>query len=1158
MNKLRVVVALLLGGSIAGLLALITSPPARSQGPAQPYSPKIAPASNEATTAIKRIRVPQGLRVDLFAAEPMLANPVCFCVDEHNRFYVAETFRYTTGVTDIRDHMDWLDDDLACRTVDDRVALLKKHLGGKFATYEVEHDRIRLIEDTKGAGKADRATVFADGFHHAADGIGAGLLARRGQVWFACIPDLWLLRDTKGDGKANVRRSLQHGYGVHVGFIGHDLHGLRMGPDGKLYFSIGDRGLNVHTSGRTIASPDAGAVLRCNPDGSELEIVATGLRNPQELAFDQYGNLFTGDNNADHGDKARWVYIVEGGDSGWRIGYQFMESPVALGPWNAEKLWHTPWDGQAAYLVPPVAHVADGPAGLTYHPGTSLLPERYREHFFLCDFRGGSGQSGIRSFAVQPKGASFEMVDQHEFVWSVLATDVDFGMDGALYLSDWVEGWDKPNKGRLYKVHDPARAKDAAALEVKKLMAEGMMHRSLAELVRLLEHPDMRVRQEAQFAIVEKASDKVLPADEIKKVGRVPADEAIRSLVEVARKSKQQLARLHALWALGQIARDHGAWQPVQVVEFLGDRDPEVRAQAAKVLGEGRRIEPDKLPLSRPPEPESVLTAEWQLYKAAYPKLVPLLRDERARVRFFAALSLGKISARLGHSEAVEPIVQMLRDNADKDAYLRHAGVMALTWMNDEDALHKSAVDDAPAVRLAVLLAWRRLERPEVARFLNDADPRLVLEAARAINDVPITAALPQLAALSRRTGLSEPLLYRVLNAHFRLGRPENAAAIASLAARADIPEALRIEALRELGDWARPSGRDRIVGLWRPLEPRPAGPAVDALRASLGGVFSGPDRVRQEGARVAGQLGIREVGPLLLKLLGDKNRPTQVRVETLRALAALNDKRLQQAMQLALADDDPKLRTEGRRVLARLRPAEAVGRLEGVLERGSSVERQGAFSILADVKDPAADVVLARWLDKLLAGQVPPELQLDLLEAAGTRPDADLKQKLARYEAARPKTDPLARYRETLAGGDAEAGRRIFFNKTEVACVRCHKVKGEGGEVGPDLTGIGTRQNREYLLEAIVEPNRQIAKGFETVVLILKDDQIHTGIVKAEDDKHVKLMTAEGKLLTIPKDQITERNSGKSAMPEDIVKSLSKAELRDLVEFLVALKQQP
>src|SRR5262249_50746559 len=146
------------------------------------------------------------------------------------------------------------------------------------------------------------------------------------------------------------------------------------------------------------------------------------------------------DNNSDAGDKARWVHLVEGGDSGWRTGYQYETKMGVRGPFMAEDLRKPHWPGQAAYIVPPIANLADGPSGLTYYPGLGL-PERYREHFFLADFRGGAGNSGIRSFANKPKGASFELVDSHEFIWSVLATDVDFGMDGAVYLTDWVEGW---------------------------------------------------------------------------------------------------------------------------------------------------------------------------------------------------------------------------------------------------------------------------------------------------------------------------------------------------------------------------------------------------------------------------------------------------------------------------------------------------------------------------------------------------------------------------------------------------------------------------------------------------------------------------------------------------------------------------------------------
>ena len=157
----------------------------------------------------------------------------------------------------------------------------------------------------------------------------------------------------------------------------------------------------------------AAALLRCNPDGANLEIVHIGLRNPQELAFDDYGNLFTYDNNSDSGDKARWVQIVEGGDSGWRAGYQYgslmHHDGVPQGnrrPWNTEGIWHvpTPEDPSPAYIVPPLLHFGNGPAGLTHYPGVGL-GDRYNDHFFACDFTSTPGSSKIWSLAVKPKGA---------------------------------------------------------------------------------------------------------------------------------------------------------------------------------------------------------------------------------------------------------------------------------------------------------------------------------------------------------------------------------------------------------------------------------------------------------------------------------------------------------------------------------------------------------------------------------------------------------------------------------------------------------------------------------------------------------------------------------------------------------------------------------
>jgi len=190
----------------------------------------------------------------------------------------------------------------------------------------------------------------------------------------------------------------------------------------------------------------------------------------------------------------------------------------------------------------------------------------------------------------------------------------------------------------------------------------------------------------------------------------------------------------------------------------------------------------------------------------------------------------------------------------------------------------------------------------------------------------------------------------------------------------------------------------------------------------------------------------------------------------------------------------------------------------------------------------------------------VPTEVQLDLIEAVAARSEPELRRKLQQYEAAKPKDDPLAPYREVLAGGNAQRGRAIFTDKAETECLRCHKARiwsGEipGGDVGPELTGIGARHDRRYLLEAIVDPNKQIAEGFESVVLATRDGQVITGVFRGEDDQEVRLLTAEGHPVAVPKDTIEERKRGPSAMPADLAPKLSRAELRDLIEFLAGLK---
>lgn len=1138
--------------------------------PESSKDPKAAPKT-DADKAAAAVQVDKSLKVELWAAEPLLANPVAFAFDEKGACFVAETTRFGNGVPDTRGFMYWLDDDLACRTVADRVAMYNKQYPGKkpYTGFEKFDDQVRKVWDSTGSGKADKSSVFAKGFNQPADGLAAGVLARKGNVYLTNIPDLWLLKDTKGTNEADVKQSLSTGYGIHVQFLGHDLHGLRMGPDGKLYFSIGDRGFNVTTrEGKKLFNPDSGAVLRCDPDGANLEVVHTGLRNPQELAFDDFGNLFTYDNNCDSGDRARWVYIVEGGDTGWRCGYQYgtlMHPPGVpqgnRGPWNAEKIWHTLNPETPAYIVPPLAHFGNGPSGLAHYPGIGLN-DRYKDHFFACDFTSSAGGSKIWSLGVKPKGAAFEIADLHEFVKQMVPTDCDFGPDGAFYWSDWVGGWSPPNKGRIFRLTDPEAMKNPAVAEAKKALADGFEKSSIETLSKYLEHPHQQVRLEAQYELALRAGQ------------TASAENAIDSLTTMAKESKNRLARLHAVWGLGMVARTGVPKAAKVLMELAADADAEVRAQVAKVLM--------GLPI---PEGNAVRKFEHTPLEQLYFALAKLLADPEPRVVAFAAPTYGRFAPHFPHSPGARdpgserlmyvPFLDLLKKNGDADGYLRQAIVQGLVnaTQNPDDLFRfwgtiKNQYD-TPAVRMGLVLALRKLESGKLAEFLADPDPKVALEAARAIHDERVEAAMPKLAELADKSGLPDFVAYRALSANQKVGDKASAARLAAFAARASEPDYLRVTAMKLLAQWAKPDRRDPITGLTQSLPDRPASDAVAAVEPLLTKLFAGSDAVRSEAVATVSKLGVPGVGPLMAGLVADSARPASVRAEALLALAALKSPEYAAAAKSALDSTEPKLKAAARLASATADPKAAAKSLPPLLADAAvtPVEKQAILAALAKLPESKeTDEVLAKWLDDAATGSVPAELRLDVTEAARERLavknlklHAALKDKLTAVEKAakaNEKKDPLAVHRDVLAGGDADRGRNVFLNSAAVYCQRCHKLDGQGGDVGPVLNGVAKEKTREYLLEAILTPNKDIAKGYESVLLTLADGRTISGVLRAKDAKGYTVVTAEGKVIAVAKDDVDGEKPDKSAMPDDLAKKLTKRELRDVVEFLAGLKE--
>ncbi len=1099
------------------LLASLSSP-SRAQ---EEYRPKVQESSDEARFAIAGFQKMEGFEVELFAAEPLLANPVIFTFDDLGRAYVCETFRHKEGVTDTRDHMAWLLDDLSCRTVQDRVEMIKRLEAGSLELYTRQHERLRLLEDRDGDGAAETATVFADGFHEIPDGIAAGVLAHDGNVYYACIPDLWLLRDEDGDGRSDVRRSLHTGYGVHINLLGHDLHGLCLGPDGRLYFSIGDRGFHLEHEGRVLSCPDTGAVLRCELDGSHLEVFATGLRNPQELLFDEYGNLFTGDNNSDGGDKARLVHVVEGGDCGWRVGYQWLEGNPSRGPWNEEKLWHPPFPEQAAYVIPPIANLGNGPSGFAYHPGTALNGKLQR-HFFLCDFRGEESLSGVHCFTLSPRGAGFELGPVTSFLWKCLVTDVEFAPDGNVYVSDWVHGWDKLGKGRLYRIR-PAEGPTAACKQVEQILARGLKHSSAEECLSLLEHLDQRIRWRAQYELSRRGP------------------EMLEMLWKVAStRDKCELARLHALRAINHIERrerqtGRALNSPSSRFEALaGDASAAIRAEVLRVAAD---------------------LGIQELAGAVQSRL----EDPEPRVRFFAAIAF----ARLRHPPAIVALAALLERNDDQDVYLRHAAVMGLLGQKDPGGLTPLIEHSSPAVRMGALLALRRMEHPSLARFLKDPQARLVLEAARAIHDLGIGAVLPYLGAmLDDTTSTDPPLLRRMLNACYRIGGPENAQRLARYALRDDAPTVMRAFAFRLLARWGSPGKLDPVLNSFRPLADRPLEDAQRALVDSASfALVTSTGEVLEGCVHAVRGLKLRASGNALASVVRDPSAPSPAREAALRSLADFEHPELRSLLTQALGDSQEGMRAAARELLPVVAPELAVRAVRTALHSGAIADQQSALLVIAKNPELPCGELLEEWLSECSQGRRPLATALESLQAADARADnVEIKRLASTVRRRLAERDPqLGTHFVSLEGGDAERGRKIFLERSEVQCLRCHKLGDQGaGEAGPDLKGVAVRLTRVELLESIVLPNRRIAEGFHNEIFALKDGVLLDGKVVSESSDHLRILRMEGDQVietTIATANIEKRKIGLSSMPESLAQKLSPRDLRDLVEFLSILK---
>ena len=1134
----RPVVTLLIAG--AACAAALTVHARQSSNPrqlpraVQITAPEAARLAAEARKGVSVEMLP-GFDLTLYAPDELIVDPVALEFDPAGTLYVTSTSRNNMPL-DIREHPTWVPTVHTLKTVANLREFYRTELAPARSAQnqwlpdlnqDGSHDerdlaelkeRIYRLQDSDGDGIADTSRIMIEGFN--ADptyDIAGGLLWNQGDLLIGVAPGIWRLKDDNGDGTIDNQIAISDGYSTHPAFGGHGISGLTMGPDGRIYWEVGDIGLAVtDKSGRRWSYPNQGAVMRSDPDGSNFEVFATGIRNLQEFSFDEYGNLISVDNDGDHqGETERLVYIPEGSDSGWRSNWQYGKytdpKNNRYNVWMDEGMFKPRFSGQAAHIVPPVAAYHSGPSGMVYNPGTALTDD-WKHTFFVSSFPGAASNARIYAFKLKGDGAGFALASDQVLLRGILTVGLKFGPDGALYLADWITGWDSKNKGRVWKLDAPAAASSATRAEVRKLIAENFAARTPADLTSLLRHADMRIRQKAQFELVRRGD--------------------VQPLAAIVKDPSHQLARVHAMWGIAQLARQSAA-QAALLTPLLTDGDAEIRAQAAKLLGDLK-------------------------YAAAAAQLLPLLKDPAPRPRFFAAEALG----RLGHKPATAPLVEMLAANDDKDALLRHAGALALSRIGDAAALATLSTHASKAVRIAAIVALRRMRDPELARFAADRDEEVALEAARAINDDGgIAKALPALAqCLADARLTSEPLLRRAISANLKVGTADAVARLAGFAADGARPERLRVEAVAALGVVSSPSPMDRVDGIY--LEQAKPGDTAAAQAAVLkllrgGAAAEKSPAMRVALAEAAGRLDVQEAAPILVaQLKGDS--AADVRVASLRALQALKVKNMDEVMTIAVADSNADVRRAALNILPALplSGAAKVENLTAVIRNGSQADQQAGFDVLGTLKSSEAEKALDAFFDQLAGGKLPAAVQLDLVNAMQASGSASLQAKLEAYQKSKGADTLVLAFREALvAGGSPQRGRDVFLEHPAAACTRCHTVRNAGSDVGPNLGGVASRLTRDQILQSLLDPNAVIAPGFGTVGLTLKNGQRVDGTLRAETATEVVVMAgtppAEQR---IAKADIASRTNPVSAMPP-VGAILKPRELRDVIAYLMTLR---
>lgn len=990
----------------------------------------------------KKFKVPKGFEVRLFASEPEVVNPVAMTWDERGRLWVVELYEYPKGA----------------------------------AKGQKGRDRIKILEDTDADGKADKVTVFADGFS-----LATGIALGNGGVYLGAAPNLFFLEDTNGDDKADKTTTLMTGFGLEDR---HELlNGFAWGPDGWLYMT---HGVFTHSKVKNPNDPeDDGVVMdaalaRFHPRTKKFEVFADGTSNPWGVDWNERGDAFV---------------------SACVIHHIFHLAPG--GQYNRQGgTWANPY-GYAGDLpskgLPAIAdwrHYRAAHAGITIYQGDQW-PAEWRGHAYL----GNIHQNAINCDRLTPVGSTYKATKESTLLgpdkgtWEVGAGNFlvcddhwfrpvsnQTGPDGAMWIMDWAdrypcyqnaqadpEGVDR-ELGRIWRVvwvgdqpGKPVPSRPSQDMNLAKLSTE--------ELAGLLEHENNWQRRMAQRVITERRDPNL-----------VHQLHPNSKLIELAKKGATADTRLAALWTL----HTAGALEENVFEETVKDTNAAVRAWTARLIGE--RGYPFELSLK---------------------SLKKLARDPDDSVRLAVATA-----ARQFNSGSL---------TVDTPPAIPTLEVVMGGILSD---LHKSPFH--PEDPVLPFVYWMALE------------PIVAFDASHALGFYEESTD----AALARW-----PMNNYILN---------------------------RI--MRRVCDLSDPAMREKHLNYAMEIlgkiaaEPQLANAALDGLIAGFR-AKAAPPTIPLEPifAKLTANPAVADKARRLATLLGDTSA-SRVLVAKINDARASNEDRLK-GIQAAKESKDEASKNELIKLLKTEKSnqtvlAESIRALASFGGDEIGYAMTDAWKNLTlPTRRTAADVLVTRskWSRALMAALEnkvadPQDVSATARRALAKSPDATVvdhaNRILGKYRASGDdKLKVIADKRRIVLTeqGDLKAGYEV----AKRTCFVCHKLYGEGADVGPDLTGVG-RSTLDALLHNIIDPNEVVGNGYGATEVELKDGSSVSGRIVEDTPTRLKLVASGPIEHVIAKSDIALeggkpkiRTSEMSLMPEGL-EAIPDKDFRDMMWYLL------